>query len=153
VRKAICCGHAQVGSRGQPHPGTADGRAEQCADDEEDRAAQLDAGLTAADLGDGQEEEQYDGDDDEDAERLELSQQVRLSALLDRAGDLLHLGGSLAGAQDRLDQCGREAECDERNHRGDDHVGQVHAGQGQLATIEGEGRPGHSLSSCTNQYV
>ena len=81
----------------------------------------LTAGLAAGDLTDREQEEHHDGDHDEDAERLELPQQVRLRALLDRAGDFLHFLGALAGGENRLDQSGREAERDKRDGRGDDH--------------------------------
>ena len=81
--------------------------------------------VTLPPLVDRQQEEQHDRDDDEDAERLELAEQVGLSALLDRAGDLLHFLGALTGRQNRPDQGGREAQRDQRDDRGDDHVGQV----------------------------
>ena len=58
------------------------------------RPADLDRGLVVAGVVHRQQEQQHDRDDDEDAERLELAEQVRRGALLHGAGDLLHLGGA-----------------------------------------------------------
>jgi hypothetical protein len=103
---------------------------------------------TADDLTDRQQVQHDDGDHHEDAERLELSQQVRLGALLDRPGDVLHFLGALASPENRLHQRRREAERHERHDRRHDHEGQILAGQGKLA--DGDAPDGHSLSSCTN---
>src|SRR5262249_18010821 len=137
----------EVRARGEPHSGAADRRAEQRTHDEEERAANLDRGDASRDFRHRKHVENHHGDHNEDAERLELAQEVRLRALLDGFGDFLHFLGALTGAENRLDQGRCEAERNERDGRGDDDKGQVLAGQGEFA--DGDAPHGHSLSSCT----
>ena len=74
-------GGPDVGANGDVHPDEAGGRGERGADQEADRRSPAQLVVEA---------EQEEGDDRDDRDRRVLLLQVRRSALLNRAGDLLH---------------------------------------------------------------
>ena len=125
-------GHPQVGPGRERHARAADERAEDRADDEEQRTADLDPDLVVG-VVHRQEEEQDDRDHHEDRERLELAEQVRRRAFLHGAGDLLHVLGAPAGLENRLDEHRREAERDQREDQRDDDECDVRTTQGHSA--------------------
>ena len=117
-------GDAHVAADRQPHAGVAGDAGEDRADDEEDAAPDaLARGLRR------QQEQHEEDDHGEDGEGLELPGQVRRGALLDRAGDLLHVVRALVGGKDLAHQEGRDAEGGERDDGNDDDDRQVAPGQ------------------------
>ena len=115
----------------EPHPGIAGRGAEHRAQDERERAAELDRELRVRRvLRGGQHEEQDDREDrEEDADRSELTRQIGARAFLDRASDLLHLVGALGGAEDLSDEVVGEDERDQRDAEDHPEVGGLRRGE------------------------
>ena len=84
--------HAHVGAHREPHAHVPDDRGACRAKQEEAGAANADVHVA------GQQEQQREHDHGEHREGAELAAQIRGGALLDRARDLLHLGGALVEA-------------------------------------------------------
>ena len=79
----------------------------------------------------GEEHDDGQGDQD-DADRPELALEVGQGALLDRRGDLDHLGRALVGGQDALDEDEADGEGQQRGRAGEEQDGELAALQLEL---------------------
>ena len=108
--------HPDVGPGGQPHAQIADRRREDRADQEEDRPADAFAPAVS-----GEHEQQQEDDHHEYRQGAELAAEVGRGTLLDRLGDLLHLGGAGAGGEHAGSQHERDHQRDDRDDADGDH--------------------------------
>jgi hypothetical protein len=131
---------ADVAADREPHAHVAGDAGEHGTDDEEDRSTDP----LRRRVG-GQQEEEEEDQGREHGQGAELAAEVRRSALLHRARDLLHLVGALARGEDLTDENQRDAEGEHRDERDDGHQRVVPARDGHAADGSDQ-RPGHAVS-------
>ena len=99
-------------------------------------------------LGGGEEDEHGQGHDD-DHDHPELALEERLGALLDRPGDLAHLGGALVGPEDPPHEGEAREDPDQAGDQGEDQPHLVGAAEVEVlvAALGGElGQGWHTRS-------
>ncbi len=153
-----CGRRADVALGGQRH-------ADEAGEARHDAAGQEGQGAVEAGLEEGQRlrpvrlgdrhRRQEDDDrqrDQDDGDGLELAPEVGLRPLLDRLGDLDHLGGALVGGHDALGEDETDGDGQERGHAGEQQDELVTRVEGELLVSPFAGEEEERVHACSTSF-